>query len=222
MPAVCRIFDVPNEVQVTSLDLVSVTAQLASLVERRSERVKTVLITLLTKDAELPNDESCSDLAIAFFICRNCRRLYHYSKVVAHQCVRFEYVDGEGVDGWCLLDGCAKDPSTTTRQDLDDMSMRVGSIQSFDVWRHALNVGAREEVMWRIATPGETATANEVEAKLEHSSMNGYEDQHGWCCLRTAHAREEKLPDGPKMLCAVAPARGMRHGTIEVVFVSTT
>lgn len=153
MPAVCRIFDVPNEVQVTSLDLVSVTAQLASLVERRSERVKTVLITLLTKDAELPNDESCSDLAIAFFICRNCRRLYHYSKVVAHQCVRFEYVDGEGVDGyvrvmldshsqgrsldselrlvsavdfmWCLLDGCAKDPSTTTRQDLDDMSMRV-------------------------------------------------------------------------------------------------
>lgn len=40
--------------------------------------------------------------------------------------------------------------------------------------------------------------------------------------LRTAHAREEKLPDGPKMLCAVAPARGMRHGTIEVVFVSTT
>lgn len=85
MPAVCRIFDVPNEVQVTSLDLVSVTAQLASLVERRSERVKAVLITLLTKDAELPNDESCSDLAIAFFICRNCRRLYHYSKVVAHQ-----------------------------------------------------------------------------------------------------------------------------------------
>lgn len=67
----------------------------------------------------------------------------------------------------------------------------MGSIQSFDVWRHALNVGAREEVMWRIATPGETTTANEVEAKLEHSSMNVYEDQHGWCC---AYCEKERKP----------------------------
>lgn len=33
--------------------------------------------------------------------------------------------------------------------------------------------------------------ANEVEAKLEHSAMNGYEDQHGWCC---AYCEKERKP----------------------------
>ncbi|KZT11467.1 uncharacterized protein LAESUDRAFT_692353 [Laetiporus sulphureus 93-53] len=156
MPQMRAIIDVPGDTIVDNEETLNMIHQLLpSLIDEWQSDVKATLHNLMKQDFPDDGYGNPLDLAIAYFNCAHCGKIYPYPQVIAHRCLRPAWApyneDPTGLyeraafqTGRCrafkssrlgfstvlpiarkIVELCGKNPSRTTMDEMDEMDIML-------------------------------------------------------------------------------------------------
>ncbi|KAI0943394.1 hypothetical protein AcW1_002566 [Taiwanofungus camphoratus] len=222
MPEFRAIADAPSNTNVTDTDFFALRDQIPTLTERWQADIKNRLTNLVRKNIKVDEKMDPLDLAVAFFRCCDCKTVLPYPEVVAHKCFRPDYITSyrvpdlytrvalsiAGAWSWSfdnlevrgtlqwvekIVRACGKDPSSTTRGEMDDMNVRLSrtsyaiGIKSIVSWRTAaedrwIPCHRINERVWEVVSEDERDKAKELETNYHKRYPKEPKNDYFWCC----------------------------------------